>query len=90
MVLTIDLPDDVEQRIRAQNPGLESQAREIILVDLYRRGQLTHHALSQALRLDRFETEEVLHKHKVTEDLGTLEEHLAEVRAVQELRTSGR
>jgi hypothetical protein len=89
MVLTIDLPDDVEQRIRAQNPGLESQAREIILVDLYRRGQLTHHALSQALRLDRFETEEVLHKHKVTEDLGTLEEHLAEVRAVQELRTSG-
>jgi len=89
MVLTIDLPDDVEQRIRAQNPGLESQAREIILVDLYRRGQLTHHALSQALGLDRFETEEVLHKHKVTEDLGTLEEHLAEVRAVQELRTSG-
>lgn len=90
MVLTIDLPDDVERRLRAQNPGLESQAKEIILVDLYRRGELTHHALSQALGLDRFETEDVLHKHKVTEYLGTLEEHLAEVHAVQELRSSGR
>ena len=90
MAVTFQLPKDVEQRLRARHPNLESEAKESFLVDLYRRGELTHFALSEALGLDRFETEDVLHKHNVTEDLGTVEEHLAEVRAIQELRAAGR
>jgi hypothetical protein len=90
MAVTFQLPEDVEQRLRAQRQNLDADAKESFLVDLYRRGELTHFALSQALGLDRFETEDLLHKHNVTEDLGTIEEHLAEVRAVQELRAAGR
>ncbi len=90
MAVTFELPADVEENLRHQLPDLDAQARETFLVALYRQGRLSHLALSQALGLDRFETEEVLHKHSVTEDLGTLEEHLAEVRAVEELRTTGR
>jgi predicted HTH domain antitoxin len=86
MSVTFQLPADVEQQLRAQQLNLEAEAKESFLVELYRRGHLTHLALSQALGLDRFQTEDVLHKHNVTEDLGTLEEHLSEVRAVEELR----
>jgi hypothetical protein len=90
MAVTFQLPEDVERRLRAQSRDLEAEAKESFLVDLYRRGELTHLALSQALGLDRLQTEEVLHKHNVTEDLGTLEDNLAEVRAVQALRATGR
>lgn len=53
-------------------------------------GESSRTALSQALGVDHFETEGVLHKHNVTEDLGTVEEHLAEVRSVEAIRASRR
>jgi predicted HTH domain antitoxin len=90
MSVTFQLPQDVEQQLRAQRIDLESEAKESLLVDLYRSGELSHLALTQALGLDRFQTEQVLHKHNVTEDLGTAEDVLAEVRAVVELRASQR
>jgi predicted HTH domain antitoxin len=77
MALTIELPVDVEQRLRAENPDLESEARETLLVELYRQDKLSHYELSQALGLDRFETDGVLKKHNVTEDLPTDEEYAA-------------
>lgn len=90
MAVTFQLPQDVEQRLRHHLPDLDAQAKESCLVDLYRRGELTHFALAKALGLDRFETEEVLFKHNVTEDLGTLEDQLAEVAAVEQLRNASR
>ena len=89
MAVTFQLPADVEKNLRHQLPNLDAEARETFLVALYRQGKLSHLALSQALGLDRFETEDVLHKHNVTEDLGTLEENLAEAFAVQEMRATG-
>lgn len=50
------------------------ETNEAVLVQLYRQGKLSHLALSQALGLDRFQTEQVLHKYGVTEDLGTLDD----------------
>ncbi|MGA2232655.1 MAG: UPF0175 family protein [Tepidisphaeraceae bacterium] len=90
MAVTFQLPDDVEQRLRARRINLESEAKESFLIDLYRRGELSHLALSKALGLDRYDTEQVLRKHNVTEDLGTADDVLAEVRAVEELRAAGR
>lgn len=89
MAVSFQLPSELERSLRQDLQNLDAEAKEAFLVTLYRRGRLSHLALSQALGLDRFETEGVLQKHKVTEDLGTLEEHLAEARAVQELRTPG-
>mgnify|MGYP001598699662 CR=1 FL=1 len=88
MAVTFQLPTNLEQNLRHDLKDLDAEAKEALLVALYRQGKLSHYALSHALGLDRFETESVLHKHHVTEDLGSAEEHLAEVRAVEPLRAS--
>jgi predicted HTH domain antitoxin len=90
MAVTFELPIHVEQKLRAQRHNLDSEAKESFLVDLYRRGELTHCGLSEALGLDRFETEDVLRKHNVTEDLGTAAEYLSDARLLEKLRTAGR
>lgn len=90
MGVSFQLPIDLERNLRLDLKDLDAEAKEAFLVSLYRQGKLTHHALSQALGLDRLETEEVLHKHNVTEDLGTVEEHLVEIRAAEHRRTSDR
>jgi hypothetical protein len=76
MAVSFQLPSDLEKTLRQDFADLESEAKEAFLVSLYRRGMLSHPALSQALGLDRFKTEELLHKHNVTEDGGTLQEYL--------------
>jgi predicted HTH domain antitoxin len=75
MAVTIQIPADVEQRLRAEDPDLEATAREAMLVELYRQDRLSHHELSQAMGLDRFETDGLLKRHGVTEDLPTNEEY---------------
>ena len=77
MAVTVQLPADVEQRLRAQSADLDSEAKEAMLVELYRQDKLSHHELSRALELDRFQTDAVLNKHHVTEDLPTEAEHRA-------------
>ncbi len=74
MAVTVELPADLEQRLREETPDLESHAKEAMLVELYRQEKLTRFELSQALGLDRFETDAVLKKHKVALDLPTSEE----------------
>jgi predicted HTH domain antitoxin len=86
MAVNFQLPMDLEQTLRHDFKDLDAEAKEALLITLYRQGKLSHYALAQALGLDRFETEDILCKHNVTEDLGTVEEHLAEVRSIEELR----
>jgi len=74
MAVTFDLPNDIEQNLRQGDGNLDQTAKEAALVELYRQRKLNRCDLSKALSLDRFETEELLHKHKVTEDLPTLED----------------
>jgi predicted HTH domain antitoxin len=71
MVVTIQLPADVEERLRADSPDLDAEAKEAMLIELYRQDKLSHYELSQAFGLDRFETDGVLKKHNVTVDLPT-------------------
>ncbi|MEX0777910.1 MAG: UPF0175 family protein [Phycisphaeraceae bacterium] len=83
MAVTIQLSPDLEQRLRAQTPDLDTQAKEAMLVELYGQEKLTHYELAQALGLDRLDTDAVLKKHKVTVDLPTrqeLEDDLARLR----------
>ena len=77
MALFIDIPADVEQKLRDRTVNLDSEAKEAMLVELYRQDKLSHHELSQSLGLDQFEIDAVLKRHHVTEDLPTDEEHLA-------------
>jgi predicted HTH domain antitoxin len=75
MSITFDLPDSIERSLRQELGNLNQAAKEAALVELYRQEKLTHYELSQALGLDRLETETILKKHNVTEDLLTNEQY---------------
>ena len=88
MAVSFQLPTDLEQELRGRFTDLDSEAKEALLVSLYRQGKLSHFALSKALGLDRFETEDVLRKHNVTEDLGTVEEYVSDADTLARIRTN--
>ena len=69
MTLTIklELPADVEQRLRRLTPDVDADAREAYAVELFRRGTLSHYELSAVLGLDRVETDALLKRYRVTE-----------------------
>jgi len=71
MTVSFQLPDTIEEHLRGEVGDVDAAAKEAALVELYRQEKLTHHQLATALGLDRFETEAVLKRHNVTEDLIT-------------------
>ncbi|MGD0139406.1 MAG: UPF0175 family protein [Tepidisphaeraceae bacterium] len=85
MALTIQLPSDLEQALRREFGDLDQAAKEALLVELYRQDKLTQYEVSQALGLERFETDALLKKHNVTEDLPTAEELAEDLRRLTQL-----
>ncbi len=85
MAVTVDLPSDMEKRLRSECADLDSEAKEAVLVELYRQQRLSHYELAQALGLDRFEADGVLKRHGVTIDLPTAAEVDAELRHLRGL-----
>jgi hypothetical protein len=69
MRLNIDiaLTPAAEHEIRVGNPDLEQIAKEAFLVELYRQHKLRHKQLAEALGLNRWKTEEVLHHYGVVD-----------------------
>lgn len=55
-------------------PGVTREQVEAVLVELYRQGQVTQHQLGVSLEKSRFEVDEFLKRHRVTEDLDTAEQ----------------
>ena len=74
MAIRFEIPCEIELMLRQELEDLDQAAKEAALVELYRQEKLTHHELSSALGLDRFETDAVLKRHNVTEDLPTPDE----------------
>jgi len=85
MAVTIQLPEDVERKLRSATPNLDAEAKELMLVELYRQQKLTRYELSQSLELNRFETDGILQKHSVTEDLPTVEELEQDLKSAHKL-----
>lgn len=67
MAITIPIPPELERKLREETPDLESAAKEAFLVSLYRQRRLLHKQLAQLLGLDRWKTEEVLHRYGVSD-----------------------
>jgi len=65
--VTLDLPAEVEEKLRRENVNLNTDVKEAYALELFRRGKLTHHELSLVLGLDHFETDAYLKRHKVFE-----------------------
>jgi hypothetical protein len=85
MAITFQLPAAVEQRLRREFADTDDAAKEAALIEFYRQGKIDHFELSQALGLSRCETDGVLQRHGVTEDLPTGEEHEAQLAGLREL-----
>jgi Uncharacterised protein family (UPF0175) len=69
MIISFDLPQEIEQQIRTNGADLERKAREAFLVELYREHTITQHQLGEALGLDDYETDGVLKRYGVGYDL---------------------
>jgi predicted HTH domain antitoxin len=73
LTITLNLPPDVEHVLQ-QSADLEAEVTEAFIIDLFRRGRLTHHQLSQVLGLDRFETDAWLKSRGIFEGSPTMED----------------
>jgi len=65
--VTLDLPADLEEKLRRESPNLDAEVKEAYALELFRRGRLSHYELSRVLGLDRFETDAYLKRHNVFE-----------------------
>ena len=54
MAVSFQLPTELEHGLRRELRDLDAEAKEALLVSLYRQGRLSHLALSQALGLRSF------------------------------------
>lgn len=81
----VNLPPDIEERLRAEDPDLSATIRDAFAIDLFRRGILTHHGLGQTLGLDRFETDALLKRHHLIEQSLTHEDVDADVKSLDRL-----
>ncbi|MGA2232193.1 MAG: UPF0175 family protein [Tepidisphaeraceae bacterium] len=85
MAVSISLPSDIEQSLRLRLGDLDQEGKEAMLIELYRRDKITRHELTRALNISRLETEAVLKKHNVTEDLPTKAEMAQDVESLRRL-----
>ncbi|WP_435019835.1 UPF0175 family protein [Tundrisphaera sp. TA3] len=87
MIIHFELPAKIEEQARTSGVDLNRQAKEVYLIDLFRRGVIGHHELGQALELDRFETNALLMRHRVDERTLSDEEVDADVTGINALLT---
>ena len=62
-----ELPPDIEQRPRKETPDISKAVQEVFVLELFRRGKISHYELSCALGLDRTETDAYLKKNGIFE-----------------------
>lgn len=85
MSVVIELSDEIERDLRRSLGNLDGAAKEAMLVEFYRQEILTRYQLSQALGLSRLETDAVLKRHHVVEDLPSPEELEEDLRRAMSL-----
>ena len=85
LYVSLNLPPEVEARVRREVSDLEGTARESLLLDLFRRGVLSHYELSQALGIDRFEMDAWLKAKNVYEGSLTAEDVEEDWRTIEHL-----
>ena len=85
LTVRLNLPPDVEEKLRRETPDLDNDVKEAYALELFRRGKLSHYELSRILGLDRFETDAYLRRHNVLEGSPTLEDLEADRDTLREL-----
>ena len=83
MAISFDIPTDIEENLSRQLGDLNQATKEAALVELYRQGEVSRPELSRALGLSRYETDALLKRHNVTEDLLTVDELDEQLRSLE-------
>lgn len=65
--VTLELPADLEEKLRRDNPNLAAEVKEAYALELFRQGKLSHYELSRVLGLDRLDTDAWLKRHRAFE-----------------------
>lgn len=65
MNISFEIPLEIGQQARAEGVDLNGEAREALLVELFRQDRITHGQLERALGLDAYATDGVLKRHGV-------------------------
>ena len=69
MTISFEIPQEIEQQIRADGADLNRDAKEVYLMDQYRHAKITHRQLEEALDLSFHETEQLLKQRGLGQDL---------------------
>lgn len=75
MTIRFSLPPQIEEVLRESGQEPSDAAKEAAMVELYRLRRITHHQLTEALGIDRIETDAVLKRHDMPLDLTVAEFH---------------
>ncbi|MEX2215577.1 MAG: UPF0175 family protein [Phycisphaeraceae bacterium] len=67
MTVSFEIPPNIEAALQSGGVDVGNAARQAFLIDLFRQGRVTHRQLSEALGLDRHETNAFLKEHQVFE-----------------------
>ncbi len=91
MTITLELPEELETRLREEVPDLDAEARIAVALDLFRKEQITHFELGRMLGLDRFETNALLVARQEYAQSPTLEDLENDYRTLSEfMKARGR
>jgi predicted HTH domain antitoxin len=74
MTVSFNIPPEVEAAIARAGRDPSVELKEAGLVELYRLGTVSHGQLAQSLGVSRLQTDAILRRHHVTEDLLTQDE----------------
>lgn len=88
--VTLNLPSDLVEKLRRATPDIDADVKEVYALELFRRGTLSHHELSQVLGLDRFETDAYLNRHHVFEGSLTMADLGADRKTLESLMGESR
>ncbi len=83
MNISYEISQDIEQELRTDGPDINREAKEAYLIDLYHRERISHRQLADALGLNRYETDGVLKRHKVSPNV-TAQEMRAQATGLRE------
>lgn len=79
MSISFDLPVSVEAQLRQEFADLDGTSKAAVLVGLSRQGRMTHHQLGLSLGLEPHETDGLLKRYTVVENLPRAEELADEI-----------
>jgi hypothetical protein len=85
MSITFEIPPEIEDELRSTGADLNGDAREVCLVELYRRHKISQHQLALALGLSRVEADGVLKRREVWLEL-TSEELAAQAASLRDTK----